>query len=72
MARRSQDLEPAFHDAGQFYWGRWEAWAEGREVLTGDTSALVLPDHLVHDIDEPGDWARAEMVFRSLTEVAGS
>lgn len=70
IARRSQDLEPTYHDAGQFYWGRWEAWTAGREVLTGNTAALVLADHLVHDIDEPGDWERAESVFRTISSAA--
>jgi CMP-N-acetylneuraminic acid synthetase len=26
---RSQDLEEAYHDAGQFYWGRAQAYLEG-------------------------------------------
>src|ERR1700729_3531519 len=32
-ATRSQDLEPAYHDAGQFYWGRTSAFRERREIL---------------------------------------
>lgn len=67
---RTQDLEPTYHDAGQFYWGRWDAWVAGRPVLGGDTAALVLPDHLVHDIDEPGDWERAELFHRAIHDSA--
>ena len=37
LMTRSQDLDPAFHDAGQFYWGRRDAWSEGKSVFTADS-----------------------------------
>lgn len=67
---RSQDLEPAFHDAGQFYWGTAEAWRDGRSILQGGRSAMsVLPAERVQDIDTPEDWTRAEAMFRVLNLV---
>jgi pseudaminic acid cytidylyltransferase len=63
---RSQDLEPAFHDAGQFYFGRREAWLEGRAVFAPRSRMLELPRYRVQDIDTPEDWERAEMIFRLL------
>lgn len=65
-AVRSQDLEPAFHDAGQFYWGRAEAWRVGRPVFGPGATALRLPRHRVQDIDTPEDWLRAEWLYRAL------
>ena len=62
---RSQDLEEAFHDAGQFYWGRPEAWREVRPVLTERTIPYVLPRHLVQDIDTLEDWDQAELMYRA-------
>lgn len=62
---RSQDLEAAFHDAGQFYWGRAEAWLEERAVFSSASTAVRLPRHLVQDIDTPEDWLRAEWMFRA-------
>jgi N-acylneuraminate cytidylyltransferase len=62
---RSQDLEPAFHDAGQFYWGRAEAFLEELPLFAAHSLGLVLPSHLVQDIDTEEDWQRAELMFRA-------
>jgi N-acylneuraminate cytidylyltransferase len=63
---RSQDLEEAYHDAGQFYWGRADAWLQGRPIFSSDAVPVILPRHRVQDIDTPEDWARAELMFRVL------
>lgn len=64
-ATRTQDLPPAFHDAGQFYWGRAEAWLAGLNIhLHGRT--IVIPEWRVVDIDTPDDWDRAELLHRAL------
>ena len=63
---RSQDLEEAFHDAGQFYWGRAEAWTAGRPIFSPQALAVVLPQHRVQDIDTPEDWVSAEAMFQAL------
>ena len=63
---RSQDLEPAYHDVGQWYWGRRVAWLEGRLLFSRASRPLVLPAHRVQDIDTPDDWERAELMFRAL------
>lgn len=65
---RSQDLEPAYHDAGQFYWGLRDAWLESRPIFSGNTRMLVLPSYRVQDIDTPEDWDRAEFIFKSLQQ----
>lgn len=65
---RSQDLEPAFHDAGQFYWGRSRAWRQAAEFFGPHTRALILPRHRVQDIDTPQDWDRAERMHRLLED----
>lgn len=63
---RSQDLEPAFHDAGQFYWGRTEAWAQGVPLHAPHSLPVRLPRHRVQDIDTSEDWQRAEILFAAL------
>ena len=63
---RSQDLEEAYHDAGQFYWGRTEAFLEDRDTLSAASMPIILPNWRVADIDEQEDWERAELLFRSL------
>jgi len=62
---RSQDLEEAWHDAGQFYWGRSEAWLKGKPIFTDDTVPIKLARHRVQDIDTPEDWQRAEWLFKA-------
>lgn len=63
---RSQDLEPVYHDAGQFYWGRNAAWATGQPLFAAHSLPVILPRHLVQDIDTPEDWQRAELMYASL------
>lgn len=61
---RSQDLEPAYHDAGQFYWGTRQAWLDGLDIHRNGRT-VVIPEAEVVDIDTPADWARAEAWFRA-------
>ncbi|MEA3510180.1 MAG: pseudaminic acid cytidylyltransferase [Actinomycetota bacterium] len=63
---RSQDLEEAYHDAGQFYWGRREAWLSGKPVFAAKSLFHVLPRWRVQDIDTQDDWTRAELIHRLL------
>ena len=62
---RSQDLEEAYHDAGQFYWGRASAWLENKRVFSPVSVPHFLPRHQVQDIDTPEDWQRAEYLFQA-------
>lgn len=63
---RSQDLEEAFHDAGQFYWGRAAAWLEGKSLFSRDSVPVFLPRYRVQDIDTVEDWDRAEWLFKAM------
>ncbi len=65
---RSQDLEEAYHDAGQFYWGTPQAWCENRIIFSKNSSVVILPRHLVQDIDTIEDWKRAEIMYRVLQD----
>lgn len=66
FATRSQDLEEAYHDAGQFYWGLARTWSAQQPVFSGRSVPLVLPRSRVQDIDTPEDWVRAELLYRLL------
>jgi N-acylneuraminate cytidylyltransferase len=63
---RSQDLEDAYHDAGQFYWGTAEAFLANRSSFSESSVPIILPRHRVHDIDTEEDWRRAELMFKAL------
>ncbi|HTO18661.1 MAG TPA: pseudaminic acid cytidylyltransferase [Pseudomonas sp.] len=66
FSTRSQDLEEAYHDAGQFYWGRADAWLQGKMIFSPASLPVMLPRHRVQDIDTPEDWVRAEWLFKAM------
>jgi N-acylneuraminate cytidylyltransferase len=68
FARRSQDLEEAYHDAGQFYWGKSQAWKAELAIFSECASPYILPRYLVQDIDTPEDWRRAELMYQVLQQ----
>lgn len=63
---RSQDLEHAYHDAGQFYWGTARAFLEDMPLFAPHSIGVVLPRHLVQDIDTLEDWNQAELMFEAI------
>ncbi len=63
---RSQDLDEAWHDAGQFYWGKAAAWLGNKPIFSDDAAPVLMPRHKVQDIDTPDDWERAELMFTLL------
>jgi len=68
IGRRSQDLEPAYQDAGQFYWGSRAAWLGGISPVGGEGIGHILPRHRVVDIDTPEDWHLAELLYQVLAQ----
>lgn len=63
---RSQDLEEAFHDAGQFYWGRSRAFLERKAIFSPHSRIVLLPRDRVQDIDTQEDWNFAEALYSLL------
>lgn len=61
---RTQDLEPAYFDAGQFYWGRVSSWQSGLG-LQSNGWGVPIPHWLAVDIDTNEDWIRAEIMLAS-------
>ena len=66
IASRSQDMEDAYHDAAQFYWGRPEAFINDDVMFSDISIPIILPRYLVQDIDVPEDWLRAEYMYKAL------
>lgn len=63
MPKRSQDLETAYFDSGQFYWGRAEAWCDGQARIWDGAAGVILPADRCVDIDTMDDWHFAEKLF---------
>lgn len=66
---RSQDLNPAYFDAGMFYFYRTEAFLRKRTTLLPNTLGYVIDESECQDIDTPDDWIMAELKYRILREM---
>jgi pseudaminic acid cytidylyltransferase len=69
---RSQDLEEAWHDAGQFYWGKSAAWLNCLPLFGQHSTPVILPRYRVQDIDTLEDWERAELMYRAMNNLVKS
>ncbi len=65
---RTQDLEQAYYDAGQFYWGKAKSWLVNSNIHSSGLG-YVIPNWRVVDIDTPEDWIRAELIYRSIINI---
>jgi pseudaminic acid cytidylyltransferase len=61
---RTQDLQKAYHDAGQFYWGRKKAWLNNLRIHSSAVG-LEIPRFRAVDIDTVDDWKKAEALIRT-------
>ena len=68
MFTRSQDLEPMYHDAGQFYAMNVEAFSKSHSVLAGRVLPLIISELEAQDIDTETDWKLAELKYQLMTE----
>jgi pseudaminic acid cytidylyltransferase len=62
---RTQDITPAYHDVGQFYWGAKETWLKVSQMHS-NAYGHVIPNWRAIDIDSDDDWNRAEIIFNAL------
>jgi pseudaminic acid cytidylyltransferase len=65
---RSQDLMPAYHDSGQFYFFRVGRFLETRKLFGDNSVPIELPETEVQDIDTEDDWKIAEMKYRIMQQ----
>lgn len=68
--KRSQDLPPAYHDCGQFYFFKTSVFLETGKLITSKTFGLEVPETEVQDIDNEEDWKIAEIKFGFLQQKA--
>ena len=61
---RSQDLEPLFHDCGQFYACRVESFLKTKSIVMPRTAPIIVSEEIVQDIDNYSDWTIAEMKYK--------
>ncbi|WP_205508560.1 pseudaminic acid cytidylyltransferase [Longitalea arenae] len=68
MNTRSQDLPPAFHDCGQFYFLKTESFLKNKKLFTDFTVPVEMPESEVQDIDNEEDWKIAEIKYSFLLD----
>ncbi len=66
LNKRSQDLPPAYYDAGQYYWIKYEAFLREKKLWTNNVTAIVIDELKAQDIDNPLDWKLAELKYKLL------
>ena len=66
--KRSQDLEPEYHDCGQFYLLNVASFKVQQAVVMKDTAGIEMDERRVQDIDTEEDWLMAELKYKVLTE----
>ena len=65
---RSQDLEKAYQDAGQFYWFSTNSFKESEKIVTDNCGAIIISELEAQDIDNETDWKLAEVKFQLLQQ----
>lgn len=63
---RSQDLEPRYHDSGQFYWIKESSFRVEKKLFTANSGALIISELNAQDIDTETDWKLAEIKYKLM------
>ena len=69
IPKRSQDLEPMFHDVGMFYFAKTDSFIKYNSLITPRTGYIEMDESAVQDIDNESDWKVAEIKYRILNNV---
>lgn len=67
---RSQDLEPRYHDSGQFYWLKTSSFLKENKLFTANSGAIIISALHAQDIDTETDWKLAEIKYKLINEVS--
>jgi N-acylneuraminate cytidylyltransferase len=65
---RSQDMEKAYYDAGQFYWCNTQSILSKKKIFTDNTGLIILDEMQAQDIDNISDWEIAELKYKLLNK----
>lgn len=69
MDKRSQDLDVAYHDAGQFYFMKVRSFLEQRNIFAKKSIGLIMNEMEVQDIDNEEDWKVAELKYKIFKKI---
>lgn len=63
---RSQDLDPRYHDSGQFYWVKTQSFLTEKKLFTNNSGAIIISQLEAQDIDTETDWKLAEIKYKLM------
>lgn len=63
LIKRSQDLTPTYHDAGQWYWFFTKRFLQSKKIWTANSFGIEIGEIEVQDIDTEIDWKLAELKY---------
>jgi|AntAceMinimDraft_17_1070374.scaffolds.fasta_scaffold00443_7 N-acylneuraminate cytidylyltransferase len=66
LRKRSQDLKPAYHDSGMFYWMKVDSFIKQKKLYAKKSGAIILSELESQDIDTLEDWKLAEIKYQIL------
>ena len=69
MLKRSQDLEPMFHDVGMFYFCKIDEMKRNKKLIGNKAAYIEMDEMQIQDIDNVSDWKMAEMKYRIMQSV---
>lgn len=69
MDKRSQDLLPAYHDCGQFYFMKTEVFLKQKKMFVEKSGFLIMSEMEIQDIDNEDDWKIAELKYKILNKI---
>lgn len=65
---RSQDIAPAYHDSGTFYWIKTDVFNSEKTLFPTNCGGIVVDEIKVQDIDTETDWKLAELKYSMMNE----
>jgi pseudaminic acid cytidylyltransferase len=65
---RSQDLAPAYHDCGQYYFFDVKKFLANGKLVSDNTLGVVTSSLEVQDIDNEDDWKLAEVKYSFIEQ----
>lgn len=69
LNKRSQDLEPVYHDCGQFYFLKTSSFLKQKKLFMAKTIPLETSEMEVQDIDSVEDWKIAEIKYKQYEKI---
>ena len=64
--KRSQDLEPIYHDSGQFYFCKVDVLYKTHDLISPKSVPYEIPEEEVQDIDNYSDWEIAQLKYKYM------